>query len=149
MKMATTPKDNRGGFRPTAPQNNPMNINPMGGNGQSGTQGAKYIPGLPQGQGEATYKMQSQAPMAGPETPPPAPVLNLPPITEITAPTSRLQEDIMHGSQLGPGATSISNLPNPVQAQYQSAKDVIQSLGSAEDASPMMKYLAQRVGNKY
>lgn len=31
-----TPKDNRGGNRPTAPQNNPMNINPMGGNGQSG-----------------------------------------------------------------------------------------------------------------
>ena len=31
-----TPKDNRGGDRPTAPQNNPMNINPMGGNGQSG-----------------------------------------------------------------------------------------------------------------
>lgn len=32
--MAVT--ENRGGFRPTAPQNNPMNINPMGGDGQSG-----------------------------------------------------------------------------------------------------------------
>ncbi len=32
--MATT--ENRGGFRPTAPQNNPANINPFGGNGQSG-----------------------------------------------------------------------------------------------------------------
>jgi hypothetical protein len=35
MMMAIAP-ENRGGFRPTAPQNNPMNINPMGGNGQSG-----------------------------------------------------------------------------------------------------------------
>lgn len=34
--MAIAPEENRGGYRPTAPQNNPMNINPMGGNGQSG-----------------------------------------------------------------------------------------------------------------
>lgn len=32
--MAIT--ENRGGDRPTAPQNNPTNINPFGGNGQSG-----------------------------------------------------------------------------------------------------------------
>ena len=28
--------ENRGGMRPTAPQNNPANVNAMGGNGQSG-----------------------------------------------------------------------------------------------------------------
>ncbi len=38
--------EQRGGFRPTAPQNNPANINPMGGDGQSGTQPARYIPGM-------------------------------------------------------------------------------------------------------
>lgn len=32
--MAAT--ENRGGYRPTAPQNNIANVNPFGGNGQSG-----------------------------------------------------------------------------------------------------------------
>lgn len=131
------------------PQYSPMNVSANGGNGQSGTQGATYIPGLPQGQGEATYRMQSQAPMAGPATPPPAPTLNLPPVPGIASPTARPQEDIMHGSPIGPGANQVANLPNPVEAQYQTAKDVIQGLGSSEDASPMMKYLAQRIGNRF
>jgi len=32
--------ENRGGFRPTAPQNNPANVSATGGAGQSGTQPA-------------------------------------------------------------------------------------------------------------
>ena len=32
----TTAPENRGGDRPTAPQNNPANISATGGNGQSG-----------------------------------------------------------------------------------------------------------------
>ena len=28
--------ENRGGMRPTAPQNNPMSVSAVGGNGQSG-----------------------------------------------------------------------------------------------------------------
>jgi len=32
----TTAPENRGGFRPTAPQNNPANVSATGGNGQSG-----------------------------------------------------------------------------------------------------------------
>lgn len=137
------------------PQYSPMNVSPTGGNGQSGTQAARYIPGLPQGQGQETLNNQRAADMAGPTTPQPAPVVNIPapmgglPVTPINAPSARAGEDIMTGSQIGPGATSIPGLPNPVETQYKSARDVIQGLGSAEDASPMMKYLAQRVGNKY
>lgn len=56
--------ERRGGFRPTAPQNNPANINPMGGDGQSGRQPARYIPGLPYGEGQATMDQQTAAPMA-------------------------------------------------------------------------------------
>lgn len=33
---------NSGGFRPTAPQNNPANVNAMGGNGQSGQANPNY-----------------------------------------------------------------------------------------------------------
>lgn len=55
--------ERRGGFRPTAPQNNPANINPMGGNGQSGRQPARYISGLPYGEGQETYNRQVAADM--------------------------------------------------------------------------------------
>lgn len=64
--MTTAPQENRGGFRPTAPQNNPANVSATGGAGQSGTQAPKYIPGLPYGEGQATMQQQMSAPMAGP-----------------------------------------------------------------------------------
>ena len=56
--------ENRGGPRPTAPQNNPANVSATGGAGQSGTQGAKYYSGLPYGQGQAMMAQQQAAPMA-------------------------------------------------------------------------------------
>jgi hypothetical protein len=61
--MTTAPQENRGGYRPTASQNNPANVNPLGGNGQSG-QASTYISGLPYGQGQATMQQQQSAPMA-------------------------------------------------------------------------------------
>ena len=58
----------RGGVRPTAPQNNPANVNLLGGNGQSGTgsQAPKYIAGMGYGQGQAMMQQQQGAKMAGP-----------------------------------------------------------------------------------
>jgi hypothetical protein len=100
---------NSGGMRPTAPQNNPANVSATGGAGQSGTQAAKYIPGLPYGQGQETMTQQMSAPMAGPSKPP---VLNLPSITPLTAPTERPNEPMTHGMDFGPGAGSEAlNLP--------------------------------------
>ena len=64
--MTTAPQENRGGFRPTAPQNNPENVSATGGAGQTGTQAPKYISGLPYGEGQATMQQQMAAPMAGP-----------------------------------------------------------------------------------
>lgn len=54
--MAIAPEENRGGPRPTAPQNNPMNINPMGGNGQSGMN-TDYT-GFAYGQNKATNEQR-------------------------------------------------------------------------------------------
>jgi hypothetical protein len=53
-------------MRPTAPQNNPMNVSATGGNGQSATatQAAQYIPGLPYGEGQQMMETQQSAPMA-------------------------------------------------------------------------------------
>lgn len=98
---------NSGGFRPTAPQNNPANVSATGGAGQSGTQGAKYIPGLPYGEGQATMQQQQAAPMAGPTATP-----GLPSVTPLTAPTERPNEPLTAGMDFGAGPGSEAlNLP--------------------------------------
>ena len=97
---------NSGGFRPTAPQNNPANINALGGNGQSGGQPARYISGLLYGQGQETMNQQTAAPMAKVQEP------SLPAITPLTAPTQRPEEPLTAGMDFGPGPGSDSlNLP--------------------------------------
>ena len=93
----------RGGFRPTAPQNNPANINPMGGNGQSG----RDYTGFAYGENKAINEQQASAPMAAAPTPsftPTNPVRNLPQATPLTAPTQRPDEPVTTGSPTGPGA---------------------------------------------
>jgi hypothetical protein len=98
---------NSGGMRPTAPQNNPANVSATGGAGQSGTQAAKYIPGLPYGEGQATMQQQMSAPMAGP-----AAVPGLPSVTPLFAPTERPDEPVTAGMDFGAGPGSEAlNLP--------------------------------------
>jgi hypothetical protein len=110
----TTAPENRGGDRPTAPQNNPANISATGGNGQSGraTQPARYISGLPYGQGESTMATQMAAPMQGTEQ---VGTSRLD-ITPLTAETKFKDEPITAGSDFGPGPdSSILNLPSAEQ----------------------------------
>lgn len=93
--------ERRGGFRPTAPQNNPSNINPMGGDGQSGRQPARYISGLPYGEGQATMEQQTSAPMASMPKPR-ATQMDMP--VGLFEPTSRPNEPIETGmNDLPPG----------------------------------------------
>jgi hypothetical protein len=110
----TTAPENRGGMRPTAPQNNPANISATGGNGQSGraTQPARYIAGLPYGQGESTMATQMAAPMQGTEQ---VGTSRLD-ITPLTAETRFKDEPITAGADFGPGPdSSILNLPSTEQ----------------------------------
>ena len=102
----------RGGMRPTAPQNNPMNVNARGGNGQSGdaTQAAKYVPDLPYGEGQALMQTQQAAPLAA------APSIEqsgMPSglasaaasqsVVPMNAPTSMPNIPITDGADFGPG----------------------------------------------
>ena len=100
----------RGGNRPTAPQNNPMNVNGRGGNGQSGTQAARYVSGLPYGEGQALMATQEAAPLAA------APSIeqsSMPsglasaaasqPVIGLNEPSARPDEPITAGAPLGPG----------------------------------------------
>ena len=106
----------RGGYRPTAPQNNPMKVNARGGNGQSGTQAAKYVSGLPYGEGKELMQTQESAPLAA------APSIeqaSMPsglapaaaPIIPLNAPTQRPGEPVTFGADAGAGPdTSVLGL---------------------------------------
>lgn len=97
----TTAPEGRGGYRA------PSNPAPVSGPGALSqrtdggpTQGAKYISGLPYGQGQETYSNQVAAPMAGNTMQ----QMEMP--TELTAPTSRPQEPVTSGIDSGDGPGS-------------------------------------------
>jgi hypothetical protein len=107
--------ENRGGFRPTAPQNNPANVSATGGAGQSGTQPARYISGMPYGQGQEMMTQQMSAPMAGPNqavSAMPLDMAAMAAVTPLTAPTERPNEPLTAGMDfgMGPGSEAL-NLP--------------------------------------
>jgi hypothetical protein len=144
--------ENRGGMRPTAPQNNPANISATGGAGQSGKQPARYMAGLAYGQGQAQMQQQTAAPMsAGPTMPTRAPMSmapQLPEVTPITAPTQRPDVPITNGIDMGPGAGSEAlKLPAAVpQGPMDNSAKLIQALylqdPSNEDVRRMLEYLS-------
>lgn len=97
------PTGNRGGFRPTASQNNPNKISATGGNGQSGrnTQPARYIPGM-RSEGTTSkevYESQTRAKLAGSPT---GGMVRQQPV-DLDAPTGRPQEPGTAGIDRGPG----------------------------------------------
>jgi hypothetical protein len=139
-----------GGPRPDAPQNNPANINPFGGNGQSGnkTQAPKYIPGMKSlgSTGVATMAQQDAAPLAG-STPTPkatAPrVASATPLTEarsLTAPSDFPDEDITTGSPFG-------NTPGPESLMMPQAEPVINDpdLNLVREYFPVIELWAQQI----
>ena len=98
-----------GGMRPNAPQNNPANVSATGGNGQSGTQAPKYIPGMRAmgSSGVETMAQQQGAPMAGAS----AEQQGLAELTPITAESQLPDQPITHGAPVGEGPNSVPNLP--------------------------------------
>ena len=140
--------ENRGGYRPTAPQNNPANVNARGGNGQSGMN-TDYT-GFPHGVNKEINDQRTAIPIKSPTVPAAEPV-SLPNLTPLNAPTQRLDEDISTGMPFGnttPGPEAL-NLPIAGAVQYQTARDAIQSLASDPDAGPAIKYLADKIGRIY
>ena len=95
----------QGGYR------KPENPAPMSGPGALSqrtdggpSQGAKYISGLPYGQGQETYNQQTAAPMAAAEPTPAAPTL--PPMLSLNDPTQRPDEPLTAGIDRGEGPGS-------------------------------------------
>ena len=96
--------ENRGGYRPTAPQNNPANINPMGGNGQSGMN-TDYT-GFAYGMNKAINEQRKAAPIKSTEAGArvvPAATEAMPPVIPLDAPTQRPDQPVTAGAAMGPG----------------------------------------------
>lgn len=96
--------ENRGGYRPTAPQNNPMNINPMGGDGQSGMN-TDYT-GFAYSKNKEINEQRKAAPIKG-STPTAMSIqaapANQPPLVPLGAPTQYPDMPDTAGAALGDG----------------------------------------------
>jgi hypothetical protein len=135
-------------MRPDAPQNNPANINPLGGNGQSGqgTQAATYIPGMGYGQGKALMNQQRGAQLAGPTPTPKATaprVASATPMTEarsLTAPSDFPDEDITTGAMIG-------NTPGPETLMMPQEEAVVNDpdLDLVREYFPVIELWAEQV----
>lgn len=107
----TTAPEGRGGYR--APSN-PAAVSGPGALSKrtdgGPTQGAKYVSGLPYGQGQQTYSNQVAAPMAGNSMGASAMgdsgLVQMEMPTELMAPTSRVTEPITSGIDIGDGPGS-------------------------------------------
>lgn len=90
-------------------------------------QPARYISGMPYGQGQATYEQQTAAPMAA---------INdtaMPPVTELLAPTNLPNQPITAGVDFGPGPGSeVINLPNTQPTVLSVLRQIAQNDPSGE-----------------
>lgn len=124
-------EENRGGYRPTAPQNNPSNINPMGGNGQSGMN-TDYS-GFAYGQNKAVNEQRKAAPIkpaaASAQVVQQAPEA-MPAVVPLDAPTQRPDQPVTAGSAMGPGpGEEVLGLPpiSPVM-EFDSGVNTVRAL---------------------
>lgn len=144
--MAET--ENRGGFRPTASQNNPANINGLGGNGQSGMN-TDYT-GFAYGMNKAVNEQREAAPIKptdGNARVVPAAAQALSPVVPLDAPTQRPDQPVTAGGALGPGGgEDILGLPpiSPVM-EFDSGINTIRALylqdPNNQDLKRMLEYV--------
>lgn len=121
----------QGGYR------KPSNPAPISGPGAlsqrtdgGATQPARYMSGLPYGEGQQNYNNQVAAPMAGN----PVPQMEMP--TPLMAPTARPNEPITAGVNIGdgPGSEAMGRLPNKAYTLTEVFRNLIQydASGDAE-----------------
>jgi len=147
-------------MRPTAPQNNPMNVNGRGGNGQSGTQAAKYVSGLPYGEGQALMQTQQAAPLAAAssieQSGMPSGLASAAasqPVIPLSERSLRPNEPVTAGANAGPGpgmdalglGTADANADMNFKAQLAEYMPALVFMASRPNASPETRALVARL----
>jgi hypothetical protein len=150
-----------GGYqRPTspAPVSGPGALSQRTDGGPGGTQAAKYISGLPYGEGQQMMAIQQSAPMsAAPSAPSTSSAGQAQPmsaepmgITPLGAPTNMPNQPVTHGANAGPGPGMDSlNLQSQDSANYQTAQSMLSAMAKNPNASPALKYLARAINGVY
>jgi len=118
--------ETRGGYRKPenpAPTSGPGALSQRTDGGPA--QGAKYIPGMPYGEGRATYDQQTAAPMSGGSPMPSSPAIELP--TPLMAPTSRPSEPVTAGINMGagPGSEVMADRPSDTKTLADTLRELI------------------------
>ena len=151
----------KGGYqRPTspAPVSGPGSLSQRTDGGPADKQAARYVSGLPYGQGQEMMSLQTSAPMEAASTPRPMPVpqtgaqtaMESMPVVPLNAPTQRPDEPISHGADWGAGPSLASlGLQSANTAQMQSAASMVQALANSGTASPALQFLAQQLGGRF
>ena len=142
-----------GGDRPTAPQNNPANISATGGNGQSGTQAAMYMPGLPYGTGGQNMVNQTSAPLAGDPTAAvaatSAPMQDSSPVLTFSDPTMYPDRPLTYGADAGAGPdSSILNLPAMATPQVETPIQIVQALYMLDPTNQDLRFVLEGLSNQ-
>ena len=140
--------ERRGGYRPTAPQNNPNVISPLGGNGQSGRntgtfQGPKEMTGGSYGEATELRELQQGALMAGSRA--------TEPVVPITAPTARPDEPDTAGMPFGEGpGPEVLGLPSQADKFNEDTMvakyiPILETMASDDDAPESFRLFVQAV----
>lgn len=126
--------ENRGGFRPTASQNN-YAVSATGGSGNAGTQGAKAMTGGEYGDNQAMMELQTSAAMNASPTMPVSPSQGRPQrapsgqsLTQLDAPTDRPDEPLTTGIDMGDGAGSEVMYANNLTLNTEDRQRMIEAL---------------------
>jgi hypothetical protein len=134
-----------------------MNVNGRGGNGQSGTQAAKYVPDLPYGEGQALMETQQASPLAA------APSIEqsgMPsglasaaasqPLTRLDAQTTRPDEPVTAGAPMGAGpGMEVLGLPNNAALMNQDVQNMakyipyLESVANQPESSNAVRLLVR------
>jgi hypothetical protein len=136
-----------------------MNVNARGGNGQSGdaTQAAKYVPGLPYGEGQALMETQQASPLAA------APSIEqsgMPsglasaaasqPLTPLNAQSTRPDEPVTAGAPMGAGpGMEVLGLPNNAALMNQDVQNMakyipyLESVANQPESSNAVRLLVR------
>ena len=144
-------KENRGGYQPDAPQNNPANVNGLGGSGTSGD-----YTGFAYSQNKAINESREAGNAAISQMDASQPSLtegvNQTPIPSILDETQDKNQSIMDGAPIGGGANSLKGLPrNPsndpdidiIRDQYPLMQVWASMPGTSRQTADFVNYLGQ------
>jgi hypothetical protein len=140
--VTAQPEENRGGFRPDASQNNPANINPMGGDGQSG----KNYSGFPYGVNKQIKEQKEGAKLAKAPAPAPASIKAGNPLDELMGTFTALDAD--YEGDLPARITSPINQSQDLDLIKKYLPDLLQATrlpGAPDSYKELVNYLKAQI----